>query len=343
MLKTIVYVAIVLFVVGWVYFLYSDKKIISKIMISPETKEILGKDKPILSEQDETLFALLEKNIASGGPGKDGIPAIDKPEYDNAEEADKWLVSGDIILGINYKGFITAYPQRILVWHEVVNETIGDEKISVSYCPLTGTAIGFKGNVGDKVNTTFGVSGKLVNSNLIMYDRASDSYWPQIFATAINGIAKGRTLKEFPVVWTTWSKWKKKYPNTKVLSQKTGFIRNYDKNGDPYGSYIDDNRGYYDSEGLIFKPINESKELSSKSVVVGVRDKFGNSIAVLKDRLRSDKIVEASLGEKTVVIEYDEDLDFYTAKIKENGEWINAFDVMWFAWYSYYPNTKLIK
>lgn len=298
---------------------------------------------PVLSADEEKFLSLLQKNVASGGPPKDGIPAIDKPRYTNAAEADKWLLPEDVVLGIDYQGLVAAYPQRILVWHEIANETIGNEKISITYCPLTGTAIGFKGNVEPKAGSTFGVSGKLVNSNLIMYDRSTASLWPQILGKAIDGSSRGTKLEEFPVVWTTWEKWKKKHPDTKVLSQSTGFIRNYGKSGDPYGSYLGKDKGYYSSERLLFRPIFEDRQLHSKAVVVGIRDSAGNAAAILKDRLRREKTMEVKLGDRAVVVTYDPGLDFHSAAVKGTAERINAFDAMWFAWKGFYPNTQLLR
>ena len=298
---------------------------------------------PALSADEDSFLSLLQKNVASGGPPKDGIPAIEKPQYTSAAEADKWLVAEDVVFGVDYRGLVAAYPQRILVWHEIANDTLGAEKISVTYCPLTGTAIGFRGKVTPKDVSTFGVSGKLVNSNLIMYDRATDSWWPQILGKAIQGVARGTKLEEFPIVWTTWESWKKKHPDTKVLSQRTGFVRNYGKGGDPYGSYLGKDKGYYSSERLLFRPIVEDKQLHPKAVVVGVRDGAGNAAAILKDRLRKEKKIEAKLGERTIVVTYDPELDFHSALLKETGERINAFDAMWFAWKAFYPDTQLMR
>jgi hypothetical protein len=298
---------------------------------------------PAVSADEEKFFSLLRENVASGGPPKDGIPAIEKPQYTSAAEADRWLAPDDVIFGVDHAGLLAAYPQRILVWHEIANETLGGERISITYCPLTGTAIGYKGKVTPETFSTFGVSGKLVNSNLIMYDRATDSQWPQILGKAIDGSARGTRLDEFPIVWTTWEKWKKKHPETKVLSQRTGFLRNYGRSGDPYGSYLRDDKGYYDSERLLFRPIFEDGQLHPKAVVVGVRDHAGNAAAILKDRLRQEKKTEIRLGEKTVVITYDPELDFHSAVIKETAQWINAFDAMWFAWKGFYPDTQLLR
>lgn len=310
------------------------------------SSEIIGRLKaaqPQLSKDEENLFNLIEKNAVSGGPPKDGIPAIEKPKYTSAAEADQWLLPNDIVFGVAEGDFIVAYPQRILVWHEIVNETIGGEKVLVTYCPLTGTTIGFKGLITEGVSSTFGVSGMLINSNLIMYDRLSDSRWPQVLGRAYTGPASGIRLAEFPIAWTTWEKWEKKHPQTKVLARETGFLRNYGERGDPYGSYLRSDGGYYTSDSVIFSLLSVDQRLSPKTVVVGVRDEKGNALAVLKDRLRNQKVVEASLGEETVILTYKEDLDFYEARLKGTNQIINAFDAMWFAWAAFYPQTALVR
>ena len=124
-----------------------------------------------------------------GGPGKDGIPSIDQPRFGRPEAADGFLDDDDRVVGLYLDGQARAYPQRILVWQEIVNDSIGDHRVAVTYCPLTGAAIGF-----DRGETEFGVSGKLVNSNLIMYDRATDTEYPQILAAGIDGELAGRSF-----------------------------------------------------------------------------------------------------------------------------------------------------
>jgi len=295
-----------------------------------------------LSPERDRFLSLLQESVASGGPPKDGIPAIDKPQYTSAAEADRWLLPEDVVFGVNHGGLVAAYPQRILVWHEITNETVGGEKISITYCPLTGTAIGYKGSVAPQTSSSFGVSGKLVNSNLVMYDRSTDSRWPQILGQAIDGRARGTRLEEFPVVWTTWEKWKGKHPDTRVLSQRTGFLRNYGRGGDPYGSYLGKDKGYYGSDQLLFRPIFEDARLHPKAVVVGVRDSAGNAVAIVKDRLRKEKKIELELGGRTVVVTYDAALDAHSVAIKGTSQWINAFDAMWFAWKGFYPDTQLL-
>ena len=155
-------------------------------------------------EQDLEFIA---RNLQSGGPPKDGIPAIDNPNYVSVELANSFVEEDEIVFGINYQGKTIAYPSSILYWHEIVNDEINGKKVSVTWCPLTGTALGFIGK-------SLGVSGKLFNSNLVMYDRATDSEIPQILHVGINGPLKGQNLEQFPVIRTTWKLWKQKYPDT---------------------------------------------------------------------------------------------------------------------------------
>lgn len=339
--KLLIFAALLIVLVGG-YFLYINR-FQKPVEVPEDILNKLNESKPTLSQDEEKFLSLLLQNAVSGGPPKDGIPSIDNLKYTTAGQADSWLLPNDVVFGVDSKAFVAAYPQRILVWHEILNDEINGEKLSLTYCPLTGTAIGFKGVLVKDVSSTFGVSGKLVNSNLIMYDRVSDSYWPQILGKAINGPAYGRRLEEFPVVWTTWEKWEKEHPDTKVLSKDTGFVRNYDADGDPYGSYIREDKGYYASDRLIFEPINKDNRLKPKTVVVGIRDTQGNAVAILKDTLRQQKTLEVALREKVILVDYDESLDFYKASVKDTGEWINAFDAMWFAWVAFYPNTKLVQ
>lgn len=116
--------------------------------------------------------------MVSGGPGKDGIPAINQPRFVAARQM-RLLDPGDQVFGLVHRGRARAYPQLVLVWHEIVNDRIGGERISVTYCPLTGSAFGVRGS-SDGHALTFGTTGRLVNSNLLMYDRQTDSEWPQI-------------------------------------------------------------------------------------------------------------------------------------------------------------------
>lgn len=322
-----------------------------------------GVDSTMVPSSGSDRLDSIASNIVSGGPPKDGIPPIDRPHYVTAPDA-TFLQDNDIVFGVNYKGVVRAYPQKILVWHEIVNEEFSGEKGSVTYCPLTGSVIGFKGAF-DGQNTDFGTSGKLVNSNLVMYDRAADSYIPQILGVAVSGPQKGTKLDEFPVVWTTWRRWKEVFPNTLVLSQNTGFVRAY--GSDPYGSY-ERSGTYYQQGGPFFPVMVESDRFQPKEVMIGIEDET-NALAIQKSTVRSKKLIQAKLGAEDIIVIYDERLDDALAYktgghtftlqggqiVDEAGsvwniwgrsdkgelEFVNSFNVMWFAWYAFYPSTEV--
>ncbi|MBI2012810.1 DUF3179 domain-containing protein, partial [Candidatus Curtissbacteria bacterium] len=192
------------------------------------------------SEEQKMKAKIPLGRLRSGGPPKDGIPSIDNPQFVTSSEAEKFLKSDDPVLGLVYKGIVRAYPHRIMNWHEIVNDTLpssgqaAGDPILVTYCPLCFTGIAFERKI-DGQETTFGVSGKLYNSNLVMYDRSSETLWNQLGGEAIIGKHVGKKLKQIPLETILWRDWKTKHPNTQVLSTDTGYNRNYDAN--PYEGY----------------------------------------------------------------------------------------------------------
>jgi hypothetical protein len=305
-----------------------------------------------------SLQALSDKSL-SGGPPKDGIPSIDEPQFVAPADVD-YLAPGDPVFGVVRNGQAKAYPQKILVRHEIVNDTLGDEPVSVTYCPLTGTVQGFL-----RGPTTFGVSGRLINNNLVMYDRATETWWPQILATAIPGpwnpSPGTRSLREFRLVWTTWDRWRTHNPDTSVLSTATGAARNYGT--DPYGSY-NPKGGYYAGSGPLFPPLDGPDTFGDKTVVMGARTPDG-AVAFLKDAVREQRVMSGTIGTTPVVAVYDDRYD--TAFVYENPDEaaveydggtivgpdgadhapdsvplaaVHTFDAMWFAWAGYYPETN---
>ena len=299
----------------------------------------------------------LRENVVSGGVSKDGIPAIDEPRFESAGDADDRLGDGDVVFGVVRDGEARAYPQYVLVYHEVVNDAVGGTPVSVTYCPLTGTAQGF-----ERGETSFGVSGDLLNSNLVMYDRGTDSRWPQMLATAVEGDLAGESLREFPVRWTTWERWREAHPETAVLTEDTGHVRDY--GSDPYGGY-NPRRGYYADDGTMFAPLTTDGRLGDKTVVVGARTTDGVA-AVEKDALRDVGVVDAPAGDARYLAVYDPSLDVghvyrnpegrtFRAgdggAVEEGGDRYDpadlplsralSYDAMWFAWAGFYPSTEL--
>ncbi|PSP55766.1 hypothetical protein BRC82_04055 [Halobacteriales archaeon QS_1_67_19] len=307
-------------------------------------------------------FEELRSQVQDGGPPKDGIPSIDDPSFWTADEADEELDNRDVVFGLVRNGEVKAYPQRILVHHEIANDVVGDEPVAITYCPLTGTAMGFRRGAVE-----FGVSGNLVNNNLIMYDRATDSRWPQVLGTAISGELEGESLREFRLVWTRWEHWKAAHPDTEVLSEDTGHVRDYAPSGDPYGSYVPNRSGYYIQDRTLFPPLQDDDRFPGKHVVIGARTDAG-AIAFEKDALRESGVLSGAIGDLPYLAVYDRELD--TASVYRNPddasfdyedgqavaddgtshdpadlplERVYAFDAMWFAWSGFYPSTEVVQ
>jgi len=171
--------------------------------------------------------------IQSGGPPKDGIPAIDLPQFTRAEEID-WLAKREPVIVVGVDGETRAYPIQILIWHEIVNDQIGDTAVAVTFCPLCNTAIVFDRRV-DGRTTSFGTTGKLRESDLVMYDRDTESWWQQFSGEAIVGELAGKKLDQLPVRISSWQEFRREHATSLVLNRNTGFVRDYGQN--PYVGY----------------------------------------------------------------------------------------------------------
>jgi len=325
-----------------------------------------GSDGVPISDRELPLPAdtdAIVEGVVNGGVGKDGIPSIENPSFLGAGRADEWLSPEEPVFGYVRNGEAKAYPQRVLVWHEIVNDVIGGDTVSVTYCPLTGTVQGYERGDG-----TFGVSGKLINSNLVMYHRGTNSYVPQMLATGITGPHEGDVFQEFQVTWTSWGRWRDAHPETAVLSDDTGFARDYAR--DPYGTYTPERRGHYAGQALPFEPFADSglleeSDIGNKDVVLGARSADG-ALAVLKERVREAGLVETTVGGVPYAAVYEPSLDtghVYrnpdgttlayedgTARVEGEAyaadalplERVIRYDSMWFAWAGYYPDTAVV-
>lgn len=227
----------------------------------PDPDNNTGNPPPINTSPD---WLIPRDEVKDGGPGKDGIPSLDSPKFVNASDSGaSFLADEDLVVGVVIGDDIKAYPHAILDWHEIVNDVIGSDFITINYCPLTGTAFGWK-SMADGVNTTFGVSGLLYNTNLILYDRKTGTNWSQLKLQAVNGSLIGDVPLLVNVVETTWKTWRTLYPNTKVLSLDTGFSRNY--NNYPYGDYKT-NQNFF-----IFTPSPLNSALPNKERLYAIMD-----------------------------------------------------------------------
>ena len=274
------------------------------------------------------------EEVFDGGPGKDGIPSIDSPIFleGNSVEAKVYMNDDDLVVGIVKGNVAKAYPHRILDWHEVVNDDVFGDKITISYCPLTGTAFGWESLVDDKF-TEFGVSGLLYNTNLILYDRNSDSYWSQLKLECVNGEFVGSNPKVVNVIETTWGLWKEMFPNTKILSDEQGFARNYAEY--PYG-------GYKEDDSFLYFPVSKSdNSIPNKervhAIIQGISAKvfefsnFGVGKAIKSDFLSDailvigdQKMINSyvlSAQHSNLVFEYDFSTPEHYFKDNEGNKW----------------------
>jgi hypothetical protein len=172
--------------------------------------------------------------IHSGGPPKDGIPAIDTPKFISIEKANSWLNENEPVIALEKNNEIKAYPLQIMIYHEIVNDTVGGIPVSVTFCPLCNATIVFDRRVNNQV-LDFGTTGKLRMSDMVMYDRQTQSWWQQFTGTGIVGNYAGIKLKQFTANIIAYRDFRFAFPNAKVLSRKTGYFRPYGKN--PYRGY----------------------------------------------------------------------------------------------------------
>jgi len=170
-------------------------------------------------------------DILSGGPPPDGIPPIDDPRFVAPAEVD-FLADAEPVLAVEIDGDARAYPLQIMTWHEIVNDEIGGVPVAVTYCPLCNSGIAFERPTINGELLDFGTSGKLYNSNLVMYDRQTESYWAQATGQAIRGELAGVQLAFVPARILSFADWRAEHPDGLVLSRDTGHERPYGEN--PY-------------------------------------------------------------------------------------------------------------
>jgi Protein of unknown function (DUF3179) len=243
------------------------------------------------SEEGEPKHIVPLDKIVGGGPPQDGIPSIDNPKFVSIVEADQFLEDADQVVGLNINGDIRAYPLQILVWHEIVNDMVGGAPVAVTYCPLCFTNQVFNRTVNGQT-VEFGTSGKLYNSNLVMYDRTSNSLWSQALGQAIVGKNAGIKLDRIPFDVAFWKEWKQLYPDTKVLSRDTGSTRPY--GADPYGDY-------YTSDDLFFPVSNKDDRLSLKEIIVGLEN-AGQYKAYKLQQIEDSRVINDRIGNKSVAL-----------------------------------------
>jgi hypothetical protein len=211
--------------------------------------------------------------IQSGGPPRDGIPSIDEPKFISPDEAAQWLADNEPVVALEINGDARAYPLQILTWHEIVNDVVGDLPVIVTFCPLCNSAIAFDRTLSGEVYE-FGTSGLLRNSDLIMYDRTTESLWQQFTGEAIVGELVGQELTFLPSSMVGFADFRAAHPEGVVLSRDTGFSRAYGRN--PYAGYdrIGQTPFLFDGE------LDERLAAMSRVVTVSLEDPSGEEVDV---------------------------------------------------------------
>jgi Protein of unknown function (DUF3179) len=321
------------------------------------------------TEKEKNNIVPLDQ-IVSGGPPPDGIPSIDDPKFISIQEADKYLKDSDLVLGLNINGDVRAYPLQILVWHEIVNDKLGGVPITVTYCPLCFTNQVFNRTLENGQILEFGTSGKLYNSNLVMYDRTTKSLWSQAMSQAIVGKLAGVKLERIPFDVAYWKEWKQLYPDSKVLSTDTGSTRPY--GADPYGDY-------YTNGDVLFSVSNSDDRLGLKEIVVGFENS-GQYKAYRLQEIESKKAINDQVNGKPIALlslhpfmvrAYDPVVDGQVLEFSFNAKDQNFIDTrtgsvwnfegkaisgqmkgkqltripfdegFWFEWVAFHPKTEL--
>ncbi|TDI95228.1 MAG: DUF3179 domain-containing protein [Deltaproteobacteria bacterium] len=281
---------------------------------------------PVLNGFKLAPASVPTSRILVGSPARDGIPALTQPRWLPASEA-PWH-NDEIVVGVVQGEQARAYPIAILNWHELVNDTLGGRHILVSYCPLCGTALVFDREADGRART-FGVSGLLYQSDLLLYDRESESLWSQIAATAIVGPAMGERLRVLRSALLPWGDWKARHPRTQVLSLDTGHQRPYARN--PYP-------GYSTSNTLMF-PAPLDQRYHPKMPTLGLRLATGAARAYPAQEVqRAGGLVQESFEGHPVQVRYQTESKVFEVEAPLELEVIEGY---WFAWAAFHPGTTV--
>jgi len=285
------------------------------------------------------------EEFESGGPPKDGIPAIDEPRYTRANEVE-FLADREPVIEITVEGESRAYPLQILTWHEIVNASFGDTPVAVTFCPLCNTAIAFDRRIDGRV-LDFGTTGKLRDSDLVMYDRQTESWWQQFSGEALVGTLAGTKLRQLPARIVSWRDFRRAYPSGLVLNRETGFLRDYGTN--PYAGYDDI------ASPPIFTARNaDDDRLPPKARVVYV-EVGKDAIAVPFPALTERRTITVQTDDGELVVRWRpgvasaldasaiaEGRDVGAASVLLDGEPVPFTEPFWFAVAAFRPDIEIV-
>jgi hypothetical protein len=283
---------------------------------------------PVLSGFDLSHHVVPPGEIRDGGPAKDAIPAVREPQFVKAEHA-TFLEPNDKVIGVVVGGRSRAYPIKILNWHEVVDDSIAGTSLAVTFCPLVQGAAVYRREAGGKT-LIFAVSGKLYQSNLVLYDEGTQSLWSQLEGQALAGPMAGQKLTAVPSTIMTWQAWQKKHPSTDVLSINTGYTRDYGI--DPYW-------GYEHGDQVVSPVAHLDERLSAHELVLGLSAGGQDEAFPLSKLSEAAMPLRVQLGGADLTIAYDADSGAATASM--SGERVPVYNGYWFAWAAFHPKTAI--
>lgn len=278
----------------------------------------------LLAQFNLDNLSLDREDIHAGGPGKDGIPSLNRPKTLPVAKAE---YPADARVGVVTVGKKTrGYPLAILTWHEAINDVLGDVPIAVIYCPLCDSVSVVDRRLGQTI-IEFGISGLLHNSNVLLFDRKTDALWSQLGLQAVSGPHVGKSLTHLPWRITTFAKFRKESPDADIVGRETGHQRDYDRN--PYAAYFRTDR-------LMFPVTRRDVRLKAKTPVVGVKiGDIARAYPVEAIRQADGGQVIDRLGSAEIVLKADKD----TVSIVEVSEGASVVHTFWFAWAAFHPDT----
>lgn len=249
---------------------------------------------------DFSMHSVPLDEFVGGGPPKDGIPSIDEPKFVSVAEADRFLAPREPVAVLEVAGTARAYPLQILIWHEIVNDEIAGQPVAVTYCPLCNSTVAFSREVEGEV-LEFGTTGMLRNSDLVMYDRQTESWWQQITADAVVGELTGTKLDVLPSQVLSWAEFRRIHPDGEVLSRDTGFGRDYGSN--PYAGYDRDPR----SQPFLLQG-EPDRSLPPKERVAAIEIGERSAVVYPFSRLEDEAPINDEIAGRPIVVFFDPDV-----------------------------------
>jgi len=234
--------------------------------------------------------------IMTGGPPRDGIPSINFPQFIDIEAASEWLKDPEPVISLQHKGVVKAYPLQILMYHEIANDEIAGDPVAVTFCPLCNASIVFERALGEgdsRVVLDFGTTGRLRKSDLVMYDRQTESWWQQFTGKGIIGDYTDTELVRLPSQIISFGEFRKAFPDAEVLSKETGYLRFYGQN--PYGGYDDINNNPFLFRGEI------DSRLPAMERVLSIRSESNTQLVPLS-KLRDIPVANLTVDDQSVVV-----------------------------------------